>query len=533
MTVRAGTGTASMAVVSDTNQALLNVTSGGTNDAGITVAATASQNAALILESGTKKFYVMNSGSADALLVRDNTNQLLSIARVSGTTTLRGNMAIGNSTGSKSMTVKSTSGSATLTADGAMGATIAVKAGSSQEASISLSSGTKSVSMVTDYAGDKFALKQGTTDLFTVARGTGTARVPGNLTVGGAVSGARSMVVKSSDNDASLRVEAGSSGTASLTVKAAAGQNARMRLAEGTKTFDIVNDGSQDKLAFRDGSHDLMTIARTSGATMLRGNLTVGGYGGAMATTIKSSDSSAALSVEAATAATISVQASNGSEAMVELSSATKAFRLIHKASTDQLVLSDATNDLITVARGTGHTAMRGNLTIGSATTTGARSMSIKSASGSTSLDVTSTAGPASMQVTAGGNHTALIAATSASGQDSKLSLVEGVNAFDLIHAGSDDTLKVRGSTGGVHKDLITVARATGDSVFTGAFTGLSSLDVRGNASFGGSNANGTRQLQVQSQRRRFSPCDLSERQTGSDDPRGGWDDRILIQYRK
>ena len=136
------------------------------------------------------------------------------------------------------------------------------------------------------------------------------------------------------------------SGTASLVWSAGAnmasscagpdGQDASIILTEGTNSFMLTNDGSENKLAFRDGTHDLLTIARGSGQTYFRGDFTVGGvFAGARSATIKSTDAAASLAVESngTSAATVAIRSQPGANSVLALQEGSLGFELASGAS--------------------------------------------------------------------------------------------------------------------------------------------------------------------------------------------------------
>merc|ERR1711939_1052391 len=101
----------------------------------------------------------------------------------------------------------------------------------------------------------------------------------GNLSVGGATAGARSMLLESMDASAELNVTASAAGAASsLNVITAKGGNASLYLGEQNGGgFTLSNRGTSNKFAVSSGKIEVMTIAATTGKTEVKGNTNVGG----------------------------------------------------------------------------------------------------------------------------------------------------------------------------------------------------------------------------------------------------------------
>ena len=55
--------------------------------------------------------------------------------------------------------------------------------------------------------------------------------------------------------------------------------DAKLTLAEGANSFELINDAKEDTLKMSDGHHDLVRIARSTGSSTIRGDLTLGGPG--------------------------------------------------------------------------------------------------------------------------------------------------------------------------------------------------------------------------------------------------------------
>ena len=80
------------------------------------------------------------------------------------------------------------------------------------------------------------------------------------------------MAVVADAGTATMSITAGGSGSdASITVTSGSGNKAKLSLVEGSSTFDIYNDGANDKLVIKDGAHELFTVAKTTGVDTARG----------------------------------------------------------------------------------------------------------------------------------------------------------------------------------------------------------------------------------------------------------------------
>ena len=196
----------------------------------------------------------------------------------------QGSCATASDTASSSFNVEAAHGEATLhvisggTTDDA---TVNIKAQAGQDAKLLLQQGAVTFSIMHDGSDQAFVVNDGTTNLLHIKHGTGATTIHGNLTMGTEKSvGSRAMTVQSSDGGAELAVVSnGARSDALVSVAAAPGRDATIRLTQGTDTIEISHDGSEDKLIVRDNQNSLLTVSRTAGDATLRGDLTIGGEG--------------------------------------------------------------------------------------------------------------------------------------------------------------------------------------------------------------------------------------------------------------
>jgi len=244
-------------------------------------------------------------------------------------------------------------------------------------------------------------LHDGVDELLSIAQNTGAMQVRGDLSLGGeGTTGSRSLTIRSLDGGASLSLEAqGPAASAYLNVSVQANQSAVLELKEGENAFSITNDGVLNELSIDDGEHKLLTVKKSTGDSVLRGDLTVGGTEsvGDKLLSVYSSDGAASVSVSSGgqSDAIIAVSSPESRFSRLELSEVSgQSYTLVNDGIQNALVLSDGLNELIKVAPTTGSTLFRGDLTIGGVTT-GAKAATIRSSSGPKRLSKTgvSTAG--------------------------------------------------------------------------------------------------------------------------------------------
>jgi len=473
LTVGNSHGAKSATIKSTNAAASLAVVSGGSGVATISASAANNADAKVVLTEGTNSFEIMNQGNNDKLAINDGTNDLLTVARGTGSTVLRGNLTVGTGTGARALSVASTDSAAAIAVTATGGdATVELIGSSSANAKVTLSrTGGASYHLLNDGASSLFKLREGGADLLTVASYSAgsTVTTGGDLKVGstntvgpraatvGSESGSASMSVESSSGEAAVVVASGGSYNARVYVQAPTGYDSQLELTHGgTDTIKILHDGSEGKLAINDGTNDLFTVAKTTGAVWTKSDLIVGNAAAAAHATIRSTGAAATLSVESGgtAEAAVVVKSATGIDSSIQLAHGSSAFHLRNAATADQFKISDGTYDLLTVARTTGSSVFRGDVTVGAAS--GARAMTVKSTSGASTMTVAS-----------GGSGVAQVLVQAPSGVDSVLKLTEGANTYELLNDASAGKFAIRDGT----SDLFTVQRATGNTFIKGTIS--------------------------------------------------------------
>ena len=314
------TAVASLVIESNGGDSSLNIVSdGASSDASLAMSVKDGGNSKIILQEGNNMIEIRSDGSTHLFAIGNGVKDVLTIEPKTGNTVINGDMLIGglNSAGSRNLTVFSPDDAAVIQVESTGGfhdASISVTAPEGRASRLILSEkGGHSYSILNDATMDKLVIRDETHDLFFVDPTTGDVTVRGDLTVGGSQTGSRSATVRSTDSSASMVVSS-DKGSAQLTVQAGllhdavisvivqTGADARLDLTQGNSTMSLMHDGTTDKFVVRsDGNIDLMTIAYSSGASTIRGNLTVGGQtlSGARSMTVKSVDSAANFAIEA------------------------------------------------------------------------------------------------------------------------------------------------------------------------------------------------------------------------------------------
>jgi hypothetical protein len=474
-----------LSVVSTDNKVALNVISGASN-ASATVqantgtaevavqASSAGQDAKVVLTQGSSSYTMLHRGSTDQFAVRDGSNDVLTIARSSGDATLRGSLTIGSGTGARSATVKanganaavevisSTSGTASVTASAASG----------QNSKMVLKSGSTQMEVVNDGAMDQLKITNGTSDLITIARANGTLNVKGGLTVG-VSTGAATATIKSTSGASSLQVVSSTS-TATATISAANTKNAQLDLTQGNKTFSLMNQGSSDKFAVNDGTHDLLTVERVSGSTSTRGDVTVGGStsNGAKSLTVQSSDDTATMTVQSGggAGASVEVKASAGQDSSLTLTeTGGKSWFVKNKGSNNALLVGEGSNTWLQIEQSGATTfkkrlAAEEGLTVGGDSISGAKEVLVQSPDDLSKMTVKGTS--SSLSLTSTGANDASATITAQTGQKTSFTLKEdgGGAEFRMINDGPTDTLRINDGT----SDLFTLKAVSGDATIKG-----------------------------------------------------------------
>jgi hypothetical protein len=443
-------------------------------------AATAGQDAQLVLTQGSSAFSLLHRGSSGSFVVNDGTNDVFTMAKGSGDTALRGSLTVGGGTGARALTVKANSGNAALEVSAATSGTasLSATAASGQTAKLALASGTKSMEIAHDGSSDKLKITDGTSELISISRTTGTFYSKGGLTIGGG-SSAAAATIKSTGGASSISVISAAS-NATATITAAAGNDAGVHLAQGANVFKMTHSAAANKFALTDGTNDLLTIARSDGAVVTRGDITIGGTGnsGPKALSVSSSDSAASVAIKSggSSAASMSVTSPNGQDASVTLTeTAGRSWYMKSDASSNHFAIGEGSNDWLKIEQ-TGASVFKGdlsseaNLVVGGGTTSGAKSITVDSPDNVATLAVQGFA--SSVSVTANGNglyDNAMLQLNAQAGKKSALTLKTGDTQFHMINDGASNTFQLKGKvSGGAQQDLLTIAASTGDTTILG-----------------------------------------------------------------
>jgi len=460
-----------LSVISTSDVASLRVQSGGNSSAIVEAIAPANMDAKLVLTEGIKSFEVKNNGATDLLVINDGSNDLMTIARGTGFTSVKGNMTIGATAGAKVLSVTSTTSSAAMQVTaGAGDASVTLTSPSAQSSMLVLGeTGGVSYSLINDGASDSFKLKSGSTNLLSIGpvSAGGVVTSYGDLVVGGvtvagprqasiaSLTGTASLYVTSASGVATMTVQSGGANKAEVNVKSENGQNSKVVLTKGSDSFTIQNDGANGNLAIRDNSSDLMTIASVSGAVWMKGNLTVGNSAAAAAATIRSTESSATLQVEAGgtSQASVTVQSAANANAVLNLVSA-NTFTITNDATANMLKFTDGTNDLLTIERSTRAAVFKGDLTV-------------SSTSGNRMMIVQSTTGNASVTVQAGGTGIPSVNIRAATGNNAALTLGTANSTLSIVNDVAFGKMAFRDET----SDLFTIEAGTGNAFIKGTIS--------------------------------------------------------------
>jgi len=368
--------------------------SGGAYGASETVSAAAGQHAKLVLSEDASSFTLSKQYGRFAVN-HTSGGQLFQVYQGSSAVAVTGDLTV-TSTG----LVGSADAASTLdiVSGGAGTSILAAAAPSGQTSGISLTSGAASMSLNHNGVSGKLEILNGSsTALFTLSHADGSLRSSGDLAVGGANQGPRSMTVRSTSADANFAV-ASSSLSASIVATSPPSVKARLLLTEGSNEFAIQTSGSSSpNLVVNDGSTDLLVLQPTAGTLASKGDMSLSGPG--QKTLSIPSDYFSLLSVAAAGSsdATMNVTAGSGKMAAFSLSeSGGMSYTLGYVpgvGSNGGLVLQEATKNLLTltVEEGTetlGNLKVNGNMSVG--TSTGTSSLAVRASDGEASLNVRS-----------------------------------------------------------------------------------------------------------------------------------------------
>ena len=234
---------------------------------------------------------------------------MLTFDPTSAAASLYGNLSV-TTQGPATAHIRSTDADASLYVNGGSTASAVLNAASTGAAKLRMGTSTDYFDVA--YSGDTFSIQHEATPMLSVSGSTGDMYMPGNLTVGGNTSSSTLAIVKSIDT-AQLSVEAGATGSATISALAAAQEQAKLVLTQGANTFSIANDGALDELQLSAGSSKVVSVSRATGATSVLGNLSVGNAALSRPAQVDIvSNASASMSV-------------NGSTALVRISSSSNS----------------------------------------------------------------------------------------------------------------------------------------------------------------------------------------------------------------
>jgi len=388
LTVGGGPGARAITVKSTNGSAALEVSAASSGTASISATAATGQNSKVVFASGSSKFELVNDAASDKLKITDGSSELLSIARNGGALHAKGALTVGTGSAAAAATIKSTGGAATLSVvSSASTATALISSAAGSDASLALQQGATSFKIINRAASSKLVFTDGANDLLSISRTNGGVATRGDVTVGGSTSsGAKAISVTSSDGAASVAVQSGGASAASMSITAPSGQDASLTLTESTgKSWHLKSDATNNALKIGEGSNDWLSIA-DNGAAIFSGDLTTEGNLAVGTDTslgtkqlyLKSPDDLAKLTVTGAEAkmiveatgsaadAVITVKAQSGRSAGLTLQelSGGATFYLINDGANDMFKIRDATNNLLTMAAGSGDMSLRGGLNV-------------------------------------------------------------------------------------------------------------------------------------------------------------------------
>ena len=206
-----------------------------------------------------------------------NTVNPLATLHVNGHVQIDGGFQVGGvegDTGSKAMTVRTGTNTATSSPGGFEPGLDDDQSGGSNSADIYMkaaanhNAGSPRVCshLVMNRAEDALVFSDGSNDLLSVSRTTGDTTIRGDITVGGDnQTGTKVLSISSNDGPATLNIESGGSGVASIAVKSPAGRDATLSLTEGANSFELKHRASEAKFVLGDTTNDLLTIAGAQG----------------------------------------------------------------------------------------------------------------------------------------------------------------------------------------------------------------------------------------------------------------------------
>jgi len=541
----AATGTRHITVRSKDSSASVNVVAGPSSDATAKILAGENKNAVISLVEGSNTFDIRNEGISETFVISDTVNNLVTIKSGTGDTHIRGTLTTGvdplkprlaiyKETGNmhmqgdmtvggdyipgpRSATIKSNDNGARLDiqSNGTANAELKIKTPTDQQAIMTFKSGDDNIHVVNDGKLKQFIVSDGQhkllainrtngnshfrgdvrigheTDnpMFTSLTANGNTTMRGNLMVGGeAFTGKRSVTVRSSDNEAEMRIISGRTSNALVELTASENKDAMLTINEGDNAFNVLNNGSQNKFIINDGVNQLIAVDRgsgnmavrgqfqignndtdpvfvaamnnTVGDTMMKGDLTVGGgaVSGPRSATIISHDDAAKMHLQSGGDQGATLQLTvpkHTSAALLFHEKGGNDFSITNKGATNELIIADSEHSLIVISNGTGASSFRGDMTIGGNATgsPGPRSMTLKSNDGL-----------ASMNIISGGQSNVEMKLNAGMDKNSSIALREGSNAFNILNEGATDKFLINDG----NHEMFSMKRGTGNTYMRG-----------------------------------------------------------------
>ena len=492
--------------VQSRDAANIEVFSGPSADATLTVQAGANQDAKIILYdpaegASRSEFQILNKGgeARPTLEITDGDhgggNMMLKIVDTGsyGDITVSGSGTFGGSTINEDRTLAVISG---------MQATISVESGDAYDATVTITAGVDRDSklILADTAGasagsvgssfeivnvgasnvnPELQITNGVSLMATfIDKGdTGDLHVTGDGVIGGPDSiGPRSLLVQSTE-EASLEVVSGASRDAILTITSGVDRNAKLQLvdpADGSdgSTFNLFNYGADNsfpkfKITDVDDNELLHVVDKgDTGDFYVSGSATFGGPSafGERTLTVQSDDSASMNVVSGAgNDATFTITAGENHDAKLMLVDpasglAGSTFNIFNNGGENvepELRITDGDDNVMMTLTDRGSTAtlaVTGDATFGGPAAVGPRSVTVQAGG---------TGGVASMEIISGNVDDAILTINSGADQDSKLVFVDtatGIDGatFELVNRGGENVLPAFEITDGVNT-LITI----------------------------------------------------------------------------
>ena len=499
----------------------IEVFSGPSSDATLTVQAGANQDAKVILYdpaqgASRSEFQILNKGgeALPTLEITDGAhgggNAMLTIVDTGsyGDITVSGSGTFGGATINEDRTLAVISGmQATISVESgdAYDATVTITAGIDRDAKLiladtagsggSVGSSFEIVNVGASNVNPELQITNGVSLMATfIDKGdTGDLQVTGDGVIGGPTSiGPRSLLVQSTE-EASLEVVSGASRDAIMTITSGTDRDAKLQLvdpAAGTagSTFNLFNYGADNafpkfKITDADDNELLHVVDKgDTGDFYVSGSAIFGGpaaFGGRSLTV--QSDDSASMNVVsgAGNDATFTITAGDNHDAKLMLVDpasglAGSTFNIFNNGGENvepELRITDVDDNVMMTLTDRGSTAtlaVTGDATFGGPTAVGARSVTVQAGG---------TGGVASMEIISGNVDDALLTINSGADMDSKLVFVDtaaGIDGavFELVNRGGQNVLPAFEITDGVNT-LITIQDngAFGDMEVTGRVT--------------------------------------------------------------